>query len=131
VNHYGTNALRHWRAYLPASYGRLEDPMRFFTDLGEQSDAEIEDRYLDYAGPDLPGKSAEDKQERLTQAMNRAAEEVFAELVTPSPASQGEPDPETPLGARFPPRPSAQRAQLYMVSRNGLTEAAGLAGDRG
>jgi hypothetical protein len=26
--------------------------------------------------------------------MNRAAEEVFAELVTPSPASQGEPDAE-------------------------------------
>jgi hypothetical protein len=24
--------------------------------------------------------------------MNRAAEEVFAELVTPSPGSQGEPD---------------------------------------
>lgn len=37
-------------------------------------------------------ESAEDKQARLTQ-MNRAAEEVFAELVTPSPASQGEPDP--------------------------------------
>ena len=28
-----------------------------------------------------------------TQAMNRATEEVFAELVTPGPASQGEPDP--------------------------------------
>jgi hypothetical protein len=26
--------------------------------------------------------------------MKRAAEEVFAELVAPSPASQGEPDPE-------------------------------------
>jgi hypothetical protein len=31
--------------------------------------------------------------------MNRAAEEVFAELVTLSPASQGEPDPETPPGS--------------------------------
>jgi hypothetical protein len=69
--------------------------MRFFTDLGEQADVEIEDRYLDYAGPDLPGESAEEKQERLTQAMNRAVEEVFAELVTPSPASQGELDPAT------------------------------------
>jgi hypothetical protein len=33
-------------------------------------------------------------QGKLIQAMNRAAEEVHAELVTPSPASQGEPDPE-------------------------------------
>jgi hypothetical protein len=93
VNYYGEQALLHWHAYLRASYGRLEVPGRFFRDLGEQADAEIEDRYLDYAGPDLSGESAEEKQERLTQAMNRAVEEVFAELVTPSPASQGEPDP--------------------------------------
>jgi hypothetical protein len=50
VNRYGEQALRHWRAYLPTSYGRLEDPEEFFTDLGEQADAEIEDRYLEYAG---------------------------------------------------------------------------------
>lgn len=93
MNRYGTEALEHWRAYLPGSYGRLEDPVRFFTELGEHADAETEDRYLEYAGPDVLGESAEDKQARLTQAMNRAAEEVFAELVTPSPASQGEPDP--------------------------------------
>jgi hypothetical protein len=94
VNYHGELALRHWRRHLPASYGRLENPARFFTNLGEQADAEIEDRYLEYAGPDVPGESAEDTQARLTQAMNRAAEEVHAELVTPSPASQGEPDPE-------------------------------------
>lgn len=92
MNRYGAEALRHWRAYLPVTYGRLvEDPETFFTELGEQADAEIEDRYLEYAGPDIPGESAEDKQARLTQAMNRETEEVFAELVTPSPASQGEP----------------------------------------
>jgi hypothetical protein len=94
VNRYGAEALEHWRAYLPGSYGGLEDPVRFFTELGEQADAEIEDRYLEYIGPDVPGESAEGKQARLTQAMKRAAEEVFAELVTPSPASQGEPDPD-------------------------------------
>jgi hypothetical protein len=99
MNHYGQQALTHWRRYLPVSFGRLEDPERFFTDLGDQADAEIEERYLEYAGPEIPGESAEDKQERLTQAMNRATEEVYAELVTPSPASQGEPpedqSPET------------------------------------
>jgi len=63
--------LEHWRTYLPGSYSGLEDPEEFFTELGEQADAEIEDRYLEYAGPDIPGESAEDKQARLTQAMNR------------------------------------------------------------
>jgi len=91
MNHYGEQALRHWRRHLPASYSKLEDPARFFTDLGAQAEAEIEDRYLEYAGPEIPGESAEDKQARLAQAMNRATEEVYAELVTPSPASQGEP----------------------------------------
>jgi hypothetical protein len=99
VNHYGAKALRHWRRHLPASYGQLEDPARFFTDLGEQAEAEIEDRYLRYAGPEVPGESAEDKQARLYQAMNQATEEVHAGLVTPSPASQGEPDPD----AEIPP----------------------------
>jgi hypothetical protein len=103
VNRYGAEALRHWRAYLPASYGRLKNPEEFFTKLGEQADAEIEDRYLEYAGPDVPGESAEDKQARLTQAMNRAAEKVFAELVTPSPASQGEPDPKDEVPQRSSP----------------------------
>jgi hypothetical protein len=91
MNHYGEQALLHWRLYLPASYSRLEDPDRFFTDLGEQAEAEIEDRYLGYAGPEIPGESTEDKQQRLDRAMSRASEEVYAELVTPSPASQGEP----------------------------------------
>jgi hypothetical protein len=91
MNHHGEQAKRHWSRYLPASYGRLEDPETFFANLGDQADTEIEELYQEYAGPEIPGESAEDKQERLTQAMNRATEEVYAELVTPSPASQGEP----------------------------------------
>jgi hypothetical protein len=59
VNRYGAEALEHWRAYLSASYGRLEDPEEFFTELSEQADAEIEDRYLEYAGPDVLGESAD------------------------------------------------------------------------
>lgn len=48
-------------------------------------------------------ESAKDKQARLTQVMNRAAEEVFAERVTPSPASQGEPDPKDEVPRRSSP----------------------------
>lgn len=31
MNSYGAEALRHWRAYLPAGYGRLKNPEEFFT----------------------------------------------------------------------------------------------------
>lgn len=71
MNRYRAEALEHWRTYLPGSYSGLEDPEEFFTELSEQADAEIEDRYLEYAGPDILGESAEDKQARLIQAMNR------------------------------------------------------------
>ena len=91
MNHHGEQAKLHWSRYLPVSYGRIEDPETFFANLGDQADTEIEDLYEKYAGPEIPGESAEQKQERLTQAMSRATEEVYAYLVTPSPASQGEP----------------------------------------
>jgi hypothetical protein len=44
--------------------------------------------------------------------MNRASEEVFAELVTPSLASQGEPDPEDEVP------PAIQTARIRVVNAN-------------
>ena len=55
MNRYGAEAPEHWPAYLPASYGRLENPEEFFTEPGEQADSEIEDGYLEYAAPDVAG----------------------------------------------------------------------------
>lgn len=96
MNYHGARAQDYWREQLPNQYARIEDPETFFTDLGNQVSAEIEDLYLEYAEQEVPEESAEEKQARLTQALDRATEEIYAELVTPSPASQGEPDPETP-----------------------------------
>ena len=100
MNHHGVQAQKYWSDQLPARYAQIEDPETFFANLGDQAGAEIEDRYLQYAEPEVPGESAEEKEARLTQAMSRAIEEVYAELVTPSPASQGEPDPQD---AEIPP----------------------------
>jgi len=44
VNYHGEQALLHWSRHLPVSYSRVEDPETFFTNLGEQADAEIEER---------------------------------------------------------------------------------------
>jgi hypothetical protein len=90
MNYHGTQAQLYWSRHLPASYSRIKDPEKFFENLGEQADGEIEDLYLEYAGPEIAGETAEEKEQRLTQAMTRATEEVYAYLVTPSPASQGE-----------------------------------------
>ena len=103
MNYHGTQAQLYWSRHLPASYGRIEDPEMFFANLGEQAGGEIEDLYLEYAGPEVPGETAEEKEQRLTQAMNRATEEIYAELVTPSPASQGEPEPDEDEDEEIPP----------------------------
>jgi hypothetical protein len=94
MNKHGIQAQKYWSDQLPGRYAQIEDPETFFAHLGTQAEAEIEDRYLLYSEPEVPEESAEDKEARLIQAMSRATEEVYAELVTPSPASQGEPDPE-------------------------------------
>lgn len=42
MNQYGARAREHWRVHRAAEYAQLEDPTRFFTDLGEQIAAEID-----------------------------------------------------------------------------------------
>ncbi|GAA1532679.1 hypothetical protein [Brevibacterium picturae] len=41
MNHYGRRALEHWRHHAPDRLAAIEDPERFFTDLGEQITAQI------------------------------------------------------------------------------------------
>ncbi|HZU55459.1 MAG TPA: hypothetical protein VFA06_06290 [Actinocrinis sp.] len=91
MNEHGAAAMAYWSTELPVRYSRIEDPLEFFRALGEQVEAEIEELYLQYQGEDPAQESAEEKEARLEQAMRRAKEEVYALLVTPDPASQGEP----------------------------------------
>jgi hypothetical protein len=41
VNKYGAMAQKYWRTYLPARYSQISDPIRFFTNLGEQVSVRI------------------------------------------------------------------------------------------
>jgi hypothetical protein len=42
MNHYGAQAMRHWRSHLPTRFAQITDPETFFTDLGEQVETEVE-----------------------------------------------------------------------------------------
>lgn len=44
MNHYGVMAWEHWRKARPQELAELTDPERFFTQLGEQVQAEIRHR---------------------------------------------------------------------------------------
>jgi len=44
MNHYGAQAQKHWKQRRSAEYAQIEDPERYFTDLGNQIATEIERR---------------------------------------------------------------------------------------
>jgi hypothetical protein len=51
MNHYGALALKHWQRERPAELAAIEDPDRFFTELGERVAAEIDRRSQALEGP--------------------------------------------------------------------------------
>jgi hypothetical protein len=44
MNHFGAQALQHWQTYRPTELATIEDPTRYFTDLGNQIEQEIDHR---------------------------------------------------------------------------------------
>jgi hypothetical protein len=43
MNHYGTIAQQHWQKFLPTRYSQIADPAAFFTQLGQEVQAQITD----------------------------------------------------------------------------------------
>ena len=51
MNHYGALALRHWQRARADELVMIEDPDRFFTELGQQVAAEVDRRSHALQGP--------------------------------------------------------------------------------
>ena len=105
MNHYGAQAMRHWRSHLPTRFTQITNPETFFTELGEQVETEVEELTFQLAGDDPPPPPGEpasflDKAARINTAKRMAEERVLAELVL-LPA---ETEPET--GSEMAPTPA-------------------------
>ena len=46
--------MRHWRTHLPTRFAQITDPETFFTELGEQAAAQVEELTLQLTGDDPP-----------------------------------------------------------------------------
>ena len=57
MNQYAAMAERHWRRWLPSRVAAMDDPSSFFSNLGEEAAAQIEDLTADLAGDDPPGET--------------------------------------------------------------------------
>lgn len=96
MNRYGHQAMKHWQEFDPSRYAEIGDPEAFFTQLGEEVQAEIIQRSMVLAGPDRPGESYLQKVGRLNMARFTAESEVLRELVL-IPDPEDEEEQEAPL----------------------------------
>ena len=80
MNRYGRIARDHWERWAPSRYAALEDPSAFFTELGEQIEAEVAELATHLAGPDPAGEEYLAKVGRLNAARSQAEERVLREL---------------------------------------------------
>ncbi len=113
MNKYGQHAMEVWRTIVPEEYSRLENPLEFFTQLGEEAAIQVENLGREIAGPDTPGESYLEKVGRLNAARSQAEEIVRAETLTPHPEASEEPeDPELDPVTEFLHANNAIRAEL-------------------
>lgn len=89
MNHYGNQAMQHWRRWLPARYAAISNPKEFFEDLGQQVQTEIAQLSPQLAGEDPPGETYLDKVGRLNMARVQAEQIVLRErvLLMPEPGA--------------------------------------------
>ena len=94
MNTYGKFAQEVWRTTAPAEYALIPDPDQWFEQLGEEASIRVEDLTTALAGPDPVGETFLEKWGRLNAAKMQAEEIVRAEMLTPDPSVQEEPEEE-------------------------------------
>lgn len=103
-NPYGQMARKHWATWRPNELSQIPDPAEFFSRLGLEAEARIDQLAADLAGDDPGGEGYLDKVGRLRMARATAESQVLRELIL-LPAEPGHPeyDPEDDeLPTRYP-----------------------------
>ncbi|MGH9121970.1 MAG: hypothetical protein ACRDYC_08490, partial [Acidimicrobiales bacterium] len=96
MNRYGLLAKRHMQEYLPAQYATIEDPDRYFAELGEEISNQVAEVASALEGPSPADEDYMATVGRLRMARLMAEEKVLAEMafLPPEPGSDPE-EPET------------------------------------
>lgn len=81
MNRYGATAKAHWEKYAPSRYQALENPDEYFTDLGEQIEAQVQTIALQLEQSEPASSEYLDRVAQLTGFRRLAEEQVLAELV--------------------------------------------------
>ena len=94
MNTYGKFAQEAWKTTAPAEYALIPDPVQWFEALGEEAAQRVGELMMELAGPDRKGETYLEKVGRLNASKMQAEEIVRAEMLTPDPSVQEEPEEE-------------------------------------
>ena len=92
MNTYGKFAQEAWKTTAPAEYALIPDPDQWFESLGEEAAQRVGELMMELAGPDRKGETYLEKVGRLNASKMQAEEIVRAEMLTPDPSVQQEPE---------------------------------------
>jgi hypothetical protein len=79
MNRYAQIALDRHRQHRPLEHSLIDDPTRFFTEIGEEIQAEVTSHRDEILGPQRPGESIENYRQRSYQAVATAEELVLSD----------------------------------------------------
>ena len=92
MNRYAQIAIDQHRRHRPLEHSLIDYPVRFFTEIGEEIQAEVTNLRDEILGQTRPGESIEDYRLRSYQALATAEELTLADhpLLQPDPSEETE-----------------------------------------
>ncbi|MFT3859978.1 hypothetical protein [Micropruina sp.] len=83
MNKYGAQAMRHWKTHAPQRYQSLDDPIRFFTDLGREAQGQITElaRQIETNRAGVLARTSSSRETYLTDVARRMTALRIAEEV--------------------------------------------------
>lgn len=93
MNTYAERVMSHYQRFLPDQYATIPDREAYFSTLGEEIEAQVDDLTARLAGPDQLEDGYLEKVGRLNAAKLQAEETVLADyLIPPEPYQDDEDD---------------------------------------
>lgn len=94
MNHYGQQAMAHWRRHRPTELATVEDPTTFFADLGRSVQAAVTSMRDEILAKQPATTDPVEVRRRAREATAIAEETVLADLVLlPAEPTTSPPDP--------------------------------------
>ena len=83
MNKYGAQAMAHWKTHAPQRFQNLDDPTRFFTDLGQEAQGQISElaRQIETTPASVLAQTASSEQTYLQDVARRMTALRIAEEV--------------------------------------------------